>query len=478
VEAMSLRPPGNMKGLSRPPSFRPPPKNTLPPPPGFFRPQVPAPPVAMPPPTSSDEEEEEEDDDFDLPPPKSMPINRRRSIKGFAPPISISLQQSNQGETKSSTSSSISSVPITTNNSFNKVSTTKSTTNFNKISSSTINTMQSMNGNSIKDAIQKCINNLGDNVNDDWYWLKHPKYGFVPARKVSGNNKSCTYKTILGETLNNINDATINNGGDVFSNDTIPSVSNLSKTYYDMVHMDDTNEASILHNVRLRFDIDLFMTNVGTILVLVNPFQWFEHLYTIEMISMYHNWRMGDDPLPPHVYQIGYAAYNGITNHLENQAIIISGESGAGKTEATKKCLQYLASISSNDNNTNGDGGMESKLLSANPVLEAFGNAKTVRNNNSSRFGKWMELHFNDNWSIIGCKTVNYLLEKVRLVQQGRTERNFHTFYQFLSNSKQAIQLRKNIKFKGNIDPKEYDCLYKAGKYYFILLLNSFSVFI
>ena len=75
----------------------------------------------------------------------------------------------------------------------------------------------------------------------------------------------------------------------------------------------------------------------------VNPFQWFEHLYTSEMIAMYYKWRMGDDPLPPHVYQIGYAAYNGLTANNESQAIIISGESGAGKTEATKKCLQYLA---------------------------------------------------------------------------------------------------------------------------------------
>ena len=77
----------------------------------------------------------------------------------------------------------------------------------------------------------------------------------------------------------------------------------------------------------------------------VNPFQWFEHLYTSEMIAMYYKWRMGDDPLPPHVYQIGYAAYNGLTANNESQAIIISGESGAGKTEATKKCLQYLAAI-------------------------------------------------------------------------------------------------------------------------------------
>ena len=120
-----------------------------------------------------------------------------------------------------------------------------------------------------------------------------------------------------------------------------------------------------------------------------------------------------------------------------------------------------MASISTGNKNNDG---MESKLLSANPVLEAFGNAKTVRNNNSSRFGKWMELHFHENgWNIVGCRTVNYLLEKVRLTQQGPTERNFHTFYQLLSKSTKALQLRKDISFPGTTNPKEYNCLYQGG---------------
>ena len=431
--------------------------------------------MSLPPgsPDDSSESEDDDDDDFDVPPPKSMPANRRRSIKGFMPAASIKdlLEHADESggvmasvsheerETKVSgavPSSSLPSLPVS------KADVEQTNTNTNSV------------GNSIR----RRIGNLGIASNDAWFWLQHSSYAYVPARKLSGQGKQCVYETILGESVRDVNEALVSNGGDIYSNDAIPSVANLSKTYYDMVHMDDTNEASILHNVRLRFDVDLFMTNVGTILVLINPFQWFEHLYTREMIDMYHSWRLGDDALPPHVYQIGYSAYHGLTQQRENQAVIISGESGAGKTEATKKVLQYLASIassnaasnsvaassSSNGGSGGGGGGMESKLLSANPVLEAFGNAKTVRNNNSSRFGKWMELHFNENnWTIVGCRTVNYLLEKVRLVSQGPTERNFHTFYQFLSSSTNAKTVRSEINFTGSVNPKDYDCLYQSG---------------
>jgi hypothetical protein len=96
--------------------------------------------------------------------------------------------------------------------------------------------------------------------------MKHPTDGYVPARKVSGSGKKCVYETMLGESMRDTNEALCAEGGNMYGIDPIPSILNLSKTYYDMVHMDDTNEASILHNVRLRFDLDLFMTNVGSIL--------------------------------------------------------------------------------------------------------------------------------------------------------------------------------------------------------------------
>ena len=128
--------------------------------------------------------------------------------------------------------------------------------------------------------------------------------------------------------------------------------------------------------------------------------------------------------VPPHVFGIAAAAYRGLQEDAASQAIIISGESGAGKTEATKKCLQYFAQVAGA-----GAAGMDQKLLAANPILEAFGNAKTTRNNNSSRFGKWMEVQFDGRGSIIGCKIVNYLLEKSRITSPGAEERSYHIFY-------------------------------------------------
>eukprot|EP00946_MAST-07B_sp_MAST-7B-sp1_P004575 g4575.t1 len=325
--------------------------------------------------------------------------------------------------------------------------------------------------NSAAGKLYAIVKDMTDSENSGvWFWLKHDEFGYVPAKYVSGTGKNCIYESLYGETLSGVSQKPIAQGGHVFGNHAITVMSNLARTYYDMVHMDDTNEASILHNVRLRFDEDQFMTNVGSILVLVNPFQWFEHLYTLDQVDKYRKWRLGDPTLDPHVYQIGERAYRGITEDGKNQAIIISGESGAGKTEATKKVLQYLAAVAGHqqtDSDSNSQPGIESKLLAANPVLEAFGNAKTVRNNNSSRFGKWMELQFDTkSWSILGCSTLNYLLEKVRLVRQSKTERNFHVFYQFLSPSERALDLRNRIGCFGSnqIDAKSFRILYETSR--------------
>ena len=154
--------------------------------------------------------------------------------------------------------------------------------------------------------------------------------------------------------------------------------------------------------------------------------------------------------LPPHVYGIARAAHRNLIRTRMNQAIIIAGESGAGKTETTKKCLQYLAEVGAanisggGDGSTNQDGGggggesIEDRILSANPIFEAYGNAKTVRNNNSSRFGKWLEVLFHPfSLQIVGCQTVQYLLEKSRVVRVGEGERNYSIFYQLLAGVNQ-----------------------------------------
>ena len=209
-----------------------------------------------------------------------------------------------------------------------------------------------------------------------------------------------------------------------------------------MVRMGDVNEATILHNLRMRFLEDLVYTNIGSILVSLNPFCWIEGLYTSELIQEHLNLPPGEIS-SPHVFQTAASAYNGMRGERMNQAVIISGESGAGKTEATKKCLAFFAEAAGSTG-----GGMENKLLSANPILEAFGNAKTVRNNNSSRFGKWMEVHFNERAVICGCQILNYLLEKSRIVFQSPTERNFHVFYQLCKAAPK--EMRTKLKLGGN----------------------------
>uniref|UniRef100_A0A7S4DMC0 Myosin motor domain-containing protein n=1 Tax=Lotharella globosa TaxID=91324 RepID=A0A7S4DMC0_9EUKA len=179
----------------------------------------------------------------------------------------------------------------------------------------------------------------------------------------------------------------------------------------------------ILHCLRKRFERNEIYTNVGTILISVNPYQRLP-LYTDQVLKKYINRGLGVVDMPPHIFNIAHDAFYGVTSFGQNQSIIISGESGAGKTEATKQCLQYLARIAGSLND------VEKKVLQANPILEAFGNAKTLRNDNSSRFGKYLEIFFDSKGRIAGSSTESYLLEKIRVVSQASKERNFHIFYQ------------------------------------------------
>ena len=130
----------------------------------------------------------------------------------------------------------------------------------------------------------------------------------------------------------------------------------------------------------------------------------------------------------PHVFAVAEAAYYNMKGYNENQCVIISGESGAGKTEAAKRIIQYIATVSGGTDTSIQE--IKEMVLATNPLLEAFGNAKTLRNNNSSRFGKYLELQFNANGEPVGAKITNYLLEKSRVVNQIENERNFHIFYQ------------------------------------------------
>ncbi|ESO02636.1 hypothetical protein HELRODRAFT_188784 [Helobdella robusta] len=206
----------------------------------------------------------------------------------------------------------------------------------------------------------------------------------------------------------------------------------------DMIQLGDLNEAGILRNLFMRYNNGDIYTYTGSILVALNPYKVLP-IYAPEDIQRYKDKKIGE--LPPHIFAIGDNSYHNMRRYLDNQCIIISGESGAGKTESTKLILQFLAAVSGQHS------WIEQQILEANPVMEAFGNAKTVRNDNSSRFGKYIDIYFNSNGSIEGAKIEQYLLEKSRIVGQNRDERNYHIFYCMLaglsSEEKQQLQLTR-----------------------------------
>ncbi|KAF4320704.1 hypothetical protein BBO99_00005005 [Phytophthora kernoviae] len=194
----------------------------------------------------------------------------------------------------------------------------------------------------------------------------------------------------------------------------------------DMTALNYLHEAAILYNVKKRFLQKLPYTYTGDICIAVNPYQWLPELYTEQMQSQYLT--KARDELPPHVYATSMASYNDMKRHEVNQSILVSGESGAGKTETTKILMNHLASIA---------GGLNDytikKIIEVNPLLESFGNAKTVRNDNSSRFGKFTQLQFDSTGTLVGARCRTYLLEKTRVISHEEQERNYHIFYQLLA---------------------------------------------
>lgn len=192
----------------------------------------------------------------------------------------------------------------------------------------------------------------------------------------------------------------------------------------DMIKLGVLDERTILENLYIRYEDEKIYTYCGSILVSVNPYHMF-NIYGLDMVKRYEGQPIG--ALPPHLFAIASTAYGRMMKNTENQVIVISGESGAGKTEATKLIMQYLAAVNKSGSNT-----ITEQILEANPLLESFGNAKTIRNDNSSRFGKYIEVFFKSG-SIIGARTSEYLLEKSRIVTQAADERNYHVFYEMLA---------------------------------------------
>jgi myosin heavy subunit len=202
-------------------------------------------------------------------------------------------------------------------------------------------------------------------------------------------------------------------------------------TYDNMIKLNNLNEPVILHNLRQRFLKDQIYTYVSSILVALNPFKLLP-IYTPEVMDRYKDG--GGRHQPPHIFAIADNSYRNLLADFKDQAVVISGESGAGKTETMKLVLQFLADVSGRAQKQSASGekqeSLEQQILKSNPVMEAFGNAKTTRNNNSSRFGKWTEIKFNRTGAIVGGSIINYLLEKSRIPFQALQERNYHVFYQ------------------------------------------------
>lgn len=199
----------------------------------------------------------------------------------------------------------------------------------------------------------------------------------------------------------------------------------------DMSELTHLNEPAVLHNLENRYKDDLIYTYSGLFLVAINPYCDIK-IYSQEYINLYHGSPKEDNK--PHIFAIAEEAYRKLLTEKQNQSILVTGESGAGKTENTKRILQYLASITSEDKIVSGDHqSFELKILQSNPILESFGNSQTVRNNNSSRFGKFIKIEFDERGKINGAHIEWYLLEKSRIIHQTSQERSYHIFYQLLA---------------------------------------------
>ncbi|XP_039523738.1 myosin VIb isoform X3 [Pimephales promelas] len=216
-----------------------------------------------------------------------------------------------------------------------------------------------------------------------------------------------------------------------------PAEDDVNKHVEDNCSLMYLNEATLLNNVRIRYSKDLIYTFVANILIAVNPYFDIPKLYSPESIKSYQRRSLGT--LPPHVYAIADKAYRDMKVLKMSQSIIVSGESGAGKTENTKFVLRYLTT----SYGTGQD--IDERIVEANPLLEAFGNAKTVRNNNSSRFGKFVEIHFNEKNAVVGGFVSHYLLEKSRICMQSPEERNYHIFYRLCAGASEDIRNRLHL---------------------------------
>nr|XP_020461344.1 unconventional myosin-IXa isoform X2 [Monopterus albus] len=220
----------------------------------------------------------------------------------------------------------------------------------------------------------------------------------------------------------------------------------------DLCCLAELNERSLLDNLRSRFRQEKIYTYVGSILIVINPFK-FLPIYNPKYVKMYDNHTLGH--LEPHIYAVADVAYHAMLQRQRNQCIVISGESGSGKTQSTNFLIHHLTALSQKGFAS----GVEQIILGAGPVLEAFGNAKTAHNNNSSRFGKFIQVNYQESGTVRGAYVEKYLLEKSRLVYQEHNERNYHVFYYLLAGASEDERTAFHLK-----KPEEYHYLSQMTK--------------
>ncbi|XP_053172485.1 myosin heavy chain, fast skeletal muscle-like isoform X2 [Scomber japonicus] len=271
------------------------------------------------------------------------------------------------------------------------------------------------------------------------YFVSEPKEMYLKGKLVKREGGKATVDTLCGKSLT------------VKDDEVFPMNPPKYDKIEDMAMMTHLSEPTVLYNLKERYAAWMIYTYSGLFCVTVNPYKWLP-VYDSGVVSAYRGKKRIE--APPHIFSISDNAYQFMLQDRENQSILITGESGAGKTVNTKRVIQYFATIAvaggKKSEQTSGkmQGSLEDQIIAANPLLEAYGNAKTVRNDNSSRFGKFIRIHFGTTGKLASADIETYLLEKSRVTFQLSAERSYHIFYQLMTGHKpeviEALLITKN----------------------------------
>lgn len=261
-------------------------------------------------------------------------------------------------------------------------------------------------------------------------WVPHPMDGFKLGKIVDITNDGVMVEVVqkpgVGQKINSQFDRLH------------PADDEEERDFEDNCSLMYLNEATLLNNIRIRYMKNHIYTYVANILIAVNPYMDLPQLYSSPTIQSYRGKSLGT--MPPHIFAIADKAYRDMRTLNMSQSVIVSGESGAGKTESTKYILKFLTECWGTK-----AGPIEQRIVESNPLLEAFGNAKTMRNNNSSRFGKFVEIHFDQKYQVCGAFISHYLLEKSRICTQNEGERNYHIFYRMCAGAPEALRQKLKL---------------------------------